>query len=383
MLVLQNANVYAPEALGKKDILIEGERIVRVADTISEFDAIDSIEKINLHGQTLVPGYIDLHEHITGGGGEGGPTTRVPEAQLSQIVSAGITTVVGLLGTDGISRSLENLLAKAQSFQQLGITCFMLSGSYGYPAVSLTDSVEKDIQLIDSIIGVKTAMSDHRSSNLNAQQLIALATSARRGGLLANKAGYTTIHMGDGKAKLSPLFEALDLSDVPISKFLPTHMSRNKELLEDGIAFIRRGGTIDITAGENKTGRQEVSRAIAHVLAETGNQNVTLSTDAYGSQPKFNEAGELIGLTYTTPITLHQQLLSLMRDNGFSLEKVLPLVTSNPARVITQPTKGRIAEGMDADLVVYDHDGNIDTVISRGTFAMKNKKVLMKGPFEQ
>ncbi len=385
MLILKNANIYNPDSIGIHDIQIEGDKIIRIEKKIDEFDAIDSIEKNDLHGKTIVPGYIDLHEHITGGGGEGGPATRVPESQLSTIVSAGVTTVIGLLGTDGISRSLENLLVKTQSYNELGITCYMLCGSYGYPAKTLTGSVEKDIQLIDEIIGVKTAMSDHRSSNLTGEELITLATAARRGGLLAGKAGYVTIHMGDGNAQLSPLFYALDHSDTPINKFLPTHMSRKKELLEDGIKFIQRGGTIDITAGENKASQQEVSTSILHVLSQTENNcsGITISTDAYGSQPKFDENGDMIGVTFTRPITLHQQLLSLVNDNHLPLEKALQMITSNPARVISvDDKKGHILPGYDADLVIYDSDMNIETVLAKGKFAMKNHEILMKGLFE-
>lgn len=46
-----------------------------------------------------------MHVHITGGGGEAGPASRCPEAQLSKLISAGITTVVGVTGTDSVTRS--------------------------------------------------------------------------------------------------------------------------------------------------------------------------------------------------------------------------------------------------------------------------------------
>jgi beta-aspartyl-dipeptidase (metallo-type) len=118
MKVLKQGDIYAPEHLGRKDILIEGSRIARIADHIDEYDQIEEVEKVDLGGHILTPGYMDIHVHITGGGGESGPATRVPEASLSVLVRNGITTVVGLLGTDGITRSLENLLAKARAFNE-------------------------------------------------------------------------------------------------------------------------------------------------------------------------------------------------------------------------------------------------------------------------
>lgn len=99
--LLKNANVYAPEKLGKKDILIEGEKILLMQDTIEGYEGLPGVETYDLEGKTVVPAYIDMHVHITGGGGEQGPASRVPESQLSEFFKNGITTVVGLLGTDG------------------------------------------------------------------------------------------------------------------------------------------------------------------------------------------------------------------------------------------------------------------------------------------
>ncbi|MBR3128492.1 MAG: beta-aspartyl-peptidase [Solobacterium sp.] len=383
MKIIKNAQVYAPAPLGKKDILIEGEKIVRLADAINEYDAIDEVEKIDAGGRTVVPGYLDIHEHITGGGGEGGPTTRVPESQLSVIVGSGVTTVVGLLGTDGISRSLENLLEKTKSYNELGITCFMLTGSYGLPTVTLTGDAERDIMLFSQIIGVKTSMSDHRSSNITGEELIRLATAARRGGLLAGKAGFTCIHMGDSPRKLEPLFYAIDHADVPISKFLPTHMTRNSDLFEDGIEFMKRGGFIDVTAGETMEDNRKVADMLVHAFAEAGYDNMTMTSDGYGSMPKFNEKKELIGLTYSTPKSLHQLIKVLVKEKDVPLEEALKLLTITPARVINQTgIKGTIAAGADADLIIYDDDMEVNTVFARGRLAVDHKNILMKGKFE-
>ena len=184
MKLLKHANVYTPAPLGKRDVLIEGERILRIAEEITGYDELPDVDVYDLSGKTLVPAYIDLHVHITGGGGEQGPASRVPESSLSTFFKNGITTVVGLLGTDGITRSLENLVAKARALTEEGMTVYTLTSSYGYPPTTLTGSVERDIVLIPPMIGVKVAVSDHRSSNPGGAELIALATAARRAGLL-------------------------------------------------------------------------------------------------------------------------------------------------------------------------------------------------------
>ena len=247
--LFKNAQVYAPAPLGKKDLLIVDEKICRIAEKITGYEGLPDVETFDLEGKILTPGYIDLHVHITGGGGEQGPASRVPESQLSVFTTNGITTVVGLLGTDGITRSIENLVAKARALNDEGITAYTLTSAYGYPPTTLTGSVEKDIMMIPPMVGVKVAVSDHRSSNPTGEDLIALATAARRAGLLSNTAGIVTMHMGSGKGRLEPIFYVLDHSDVSPKNLLPTHMLRTPELIDDGAELVRRGGYMDCTAG--------------------------------------------------------------------------------------------------------------------------------------
>ena len=275
--LLKNAVVYNPDPIGRKDILIAGEKILRIADRIDGYDNLPDVEVYDLEGKTLVPGYIDLHVHITGGGGEQGPSSRVPESQLSVFLTNGITTVVGLLGTDGITRSLENLVAKARALTEEGITAYALTGSYGYPSTTITGSVEKDIMMIPPIIGVKVAVSDHRSSNPTGEDLIALASAARRAGLLSNTPGLVTMHMGTGKGGLAPVFDVLDHSDIPARNLLPTHMLRTPELADQGAELVRRGGYMDCTAGGDE---ESMEKGAAMLLDLLGRDGVAPADDA-------------------------------------------------------------------------------------------------------
>ena len=118
--VIKNADVYAPEHLGARDILICDEKICAVAKGLDIGPLNGLAEVIDLHGAAVGPGYIDGHVHVTGGGGEQGPGSRVPECRVSELVSCGVTTVLALLGTDCISRSLENVLAKTRALIRRG-----------------------------------------------------------------------------------------------------------------------------------------------------------------------------------------------------------------------------------------------------------------------
>jgi beta-aspartyl-dipeptidase (metallo-type) len=382
--LLKNARVYAPEFLGKKDLLIVGEKICRIEDRIEGYEGLPDVETFDLEGKTLVPGYIDMHVHITGGGGEQGPASRVPESSLSVFTTNGITTVVGLLGTDGITRSLENLVAKARALTEEGITVYTLTSAYGYPPTTITGSVEKDIVMIPPMIGVKVAVSDHRSSNPDGEDLIALAAAARRAGLLSGTPGLVTMHMGSGKARLAPIFYVLDHSDVPAKNLLPTHMLRTPELIEDGAALVRRGGYIDCTAGGSEEEMEETAAQIMELLGRDGvcADHVTLSSDAFGSQPRFDAQGQCIGLTYASPCYLHKTIVSLVR-RGLPMEEALKLLTSTPAMLLDQVgQKGCVAEGADADLLILDEQMEIESLFARGKTALWKGEVRMKGRFE-
>lgn len=382
--LFKNAHVFAPEDLGIKDVLVVGDKICRIADKIEGYDGLQDAEVFDLNGRILVPGYIDLHVHITGGGGEQGPASRVPESYLTAFTTNGITTVVGLLGTDGITRSLENLVAKARALTEEGITVYCLTSYYAYPPTTMTGSVEKDITMITPMIGVKVAVSDHRSSNPSGEDLIALGVQARRAGLISNTPGLVTLHMGSGKGKLDPLFYALDNSDLPAKNFLPTHMLRTDELIDEGVKLIHRGGYVDCTAGADDKELEVNAEKLFDLLHREGvsADHVSLSSDAFGSQPKFDANGECIGLTYASPKYLHKTVQSLVR-RGMTLTEALKPLTTTPAVLLAKEgCKGSICSGADADLLVLDADLNICSVFAKGKTAVLDGTVMMKGRFE-
>lgn len=179
--LIKNAEVYAPQYLGRRDVLIAADKICKIGEVIESSPIIS--EEIDATGKILFPGFIDSHVHIAGGGGEIGFGSRTPEIMLSDIINAGVTTVIGILGTDGITRSTQNLLAKAKSLEEEGITSFINLGSYHIPIKTLTGSIEEDIVFIDKIIGVgEIAISDHRSSQPSFEEISRIVSQAKLGG---------------------------------------------------------------------------------------------------------------------------------------------------------------------------------------------------------
>src|SRR5215208_5947207 len=249
MELLRNADLYDPRARGRSHLLIGGERILWIGADEPELPASLGVTSRDLEGRRVIPGLIDCHVHLTGGGGEAGMHTRVPPLQLSRLTTGGVTTAVGLLGTDDTVRSPAELVAKARGLIAEGLSAYCYTGGYHVPPVTVTGSVRQDIVSIDLILGVgELAISDHRSSQPTLDELLRIAGDAHVAGLMTGKAGIVHLHVGDGARGLELVRRALDESELPASVFNPTHVNRRKELFEEAMALTERGCVIDITA---------------------------------------------------------------------------------------------------------------------------------------
>lgn len=380
--LLKNCKTYTPKYLGIRDVLIANSKIIDIGPDLRTWEHAPNIEVRNLDGRILVPGLVDNHVHVTGGGGEQGPVSRTPELKLTDFTLNGVSSVVGLLGTDGISRSLENLLAKCKALETEGISTWMLTGNYHYPSKTLTGAIDRDLYLVDKVIGTKIALADHRSSFISTKELAEIAGANRSGGLISGKPGLIIVHMGSAEEKMEKIFWVLDHHPVPARSFLPTHCARPKELIKEGVDLIKRGGNIDFTA--DSTDEASASNAVMTVLELGGDlSHLSISSDAGGSMPIFDEQGVCIGMGVGTSSSLLDEVRRLVFDHLLPLDQALSLVTENPARLIGQAgIKGTIAEGADADLLVLNDKLEVEDLYLKGRLAVKDGEAIMKGHFE-
>lgn len=381
MLLIKGAEVYAPEYLGKKDVLIAGEKIERIGENLPEYEGCQVIDGT---GRIVTPGFIDRHVHITGGGGEGSFHTQAPQVQLSDLIRGGVTTVVGLLGTDGISRSTENLVAKVKALKEEGISAYCCCGAYGYPGPTITGSISKDIMFVDEIIGLKLAISDHRAPNITVDELIRLGSDVRTAAMLSGKAGFVCLHMGGDDRALSPVFEALERTSIPVKTFQPTHVGRAKKLQEDAFKLAKMGGTIDFTCGQFEEKIKELAASLrAAKEAGVPMDKVTISSDGQGSWSNYDAAGNLTQMGVSSVDTMYRQVVYEVQNENMSLEEALSLGTRNVAKALeVYPKKGAVHEGSDADVLVLNGDLSMNTVIARGSLMMQDGVLLKKGTYE-
>ena len=381
MLLIKGAEVYAPEYLGKKDVLIAGEKIERIGEDLPEYEGCQVIDGT---GRIVAPGFIDRHVHITGGGGEGSFHTQAPQVQRSDLIRGGVTTVVGLLGTDGISRSTENLVAKAKALKEEGISAYCCCGAYGHPGPTITGSISRDIMFVDEIIGLKLAVSDHRAPNITVDELIRLGSDVRTAGMLSGKAGFVCLHMGGDDRALSPVFEALERTSIPVKTFQPTHVGRAKKLQEDAFKLAKMGGTIDFTCGQFEEKIKELAASLrAAKEAGVPMDKVTISSDGQGSWSNYDAAGNLTEMGVSSVDTMYRQVVYQVQNENMSLEEALSLGTRNVAKALeVYPKKGAVHVGSDADVLVLNGDLSMNTVIARGSLMMQDGVLLKKGTYE-
>lgn len=389
MKLIKNAGIYAPEYMGEKDVLLAGGKICKIGENLNAPDSWD-VEIIDGSGMLLLPGFIDSHVHVLGGGGEGGFANRTPEAALSGLTRYGITTVVGCLGTDGYGRDMDSLIAKIKGLREQGISAYAYTGSYQVPVRTLTGSITRDIMMVEEIIGTgEIAISDHRSSQPTYEEFLRLCADTRLGGILSGKAGIINIHLGDSPRKMDMILKAIEETEIPSTQFLPTHVNRNAALFEEAVEYAKLGGTVDFTGNEDidywETVCDEVrvSRGIKRMLDEGISSDLfTISSDGQGSLPLFSSDGKFLGMGMGKSSCLLKEVRECVTKENISLETALKAITSNPARVLCLNGKGHIKEGFDADLCLMTKDLSIDTVIAKGQIMVKNGEPVEKGLFE-
>lgn len=379
--LIQNADIYAPQKQEAREMLLMNDKIIQIGNinTTALLKSGMDINVIDAKNHIVTPGFIDPHMHFIGGGGENGYASRTPEVMLSTLVEAGITTAVGLLGTDGTTRHMESLLAKARGLEDEGITTYIYSGNYDVETPTLFKNVKDDIILIDKVIGAgEIAIADSRSSAPTFDELARLVSHARVGGMLSNKCGVTHFHVGPGKEYLSLLHKLIDDTEIPAQNIYATHITRSIALLDDAIRLAHKGAYVDMTCEHSTVDY------LKYYVEHGGNlSHLTLSSDGNGSLPKFNKDGQLVGFGVAKPLTLLQTFRYSVMADVLSLEDALRLVTSNTRDVLKLQGKGQLKVGFDADVLMFERKNlTLSQVFAKGKQLMYNQQIIVKGTFE-
>jgi len=336
-------------------------------------------------GRRIVPGFVDGHAHLTGGGGESGYASRVPPVPLTHYTQAGVTSVVGVLGTDDTTRDTRSLVTQAYALREQGLGAWCHTGGYHVPPVTLTGSVRDDIVFVDPVIGVgELALSDHRSSQPTQDELLRIASDTHVAGLISGKAGILHLHLGDGARGLEQVRRALHETELPARVFNPTHINRRQALFDEAIDLAHAGSCVDITAfpvAEDEDAWPADVALVRYLDAGAPLENITISSDGGGCLPVFDDQGQLVSMDVGRPDSLGATLVDLLAS-GLSLDEALPAFTSNVARLLRLQDRGRIEVGHAADLLVLDEQAGIEDVMIAGVWHVTDARPVIHGQFE-
>ena len=357
-IVIEHGELFSPAPAGKADLLVIGDYIQKVGainrDALLKLD-LDT-EFIDASDCFVVPGFIDPHEHLLGGSGESGFSSQTPELHFSEIVSAGITTVIGCLGVDTTMKTMPGLLARAKALKEEGLSACIWSGGYNVPPTTIMTSIRDDVMFIEEVIGAgEISIADERSTDPTPHELARLTNDAYVGGMLSRKAGATHFHVGNRKERLSMLRQLLDDFDTPPETVYPTHVERSEELMDEAIELTRRGCFVDID-----TANQDLQKWLTYYFENDGDPaQLTISSDA----------------SISSPSNILRQIRECVRNSDFELAQLLPLVTANTARVLKLNDRGKLEPQMKADLLVLERDTlELKEVIARGRRLLRDGK---------
>jgi beta-aspartyl-dipeptidase (metallo-type) len=363
MYLIKNAELFTPEPCVASDVLILNEKISAVGDlNAAELQsALPDLIVIDAKDSIVIPGLIDPHEHLTGAGGEEGFDSRTYCVPITQILHAGITTVVGCLGTDTTTHSLINLLARVRQLEGMGCSAYMMTGGFQLPTPTITRIVLDDIVIIDKVIGVgEISIADERAVEPDLHELTKIIIDASVAGQMAGKGGFTHFHTGSRPNKFATLHKILDEYPHLARYIYPTHVQRTQELFDDAIKLCKRGCYIDLDCTE-----EDLVKWLSQIFdKEVPLDRITVSSDAHtpsGSGEKYFGQFQLAA-----------------RECG--MKNILPFFTHNVACVLgVDKTKGKIEKGFDADITILDKSSlDVKHVFSMGRHVLNEGEVVVE-----
>lgn len=380
-ILIKNAHVYSPDDLGVQDVLMAAGHFLAIDKTLDV--RLPNLEVIDAKGKILTPGFFDQHIHVTGGGGEGGPVSRTPELTLSELVACGTTSLVGVSGTDFITRSIENLLAKVRALSTEGVSAWMYTSNYRFPPTTMSESVAKDIFMVPECLGVKIALGDHRSSFPTVDEVLHLLSDIRLAGMISGKIGVLHVHTGNIPKGSFDLYEAIIERGFPVKHIRPTHCARIEHVFDNAVRFAKAGGYIDITTGGSCCFKEGPAKAFVKAL-ELGvdPRLVTMSSDGHGSKPRFDDQGNMVGLAVCGIECNLSTVQELILDYHMPIPTALGFITRNVADSHGLSDQGRVSEGACANALLFDEDFNLQDVFAKGRQMMRHGEIIVNGTFE-
>lgn len=357
-LLIKNGRLLSPKDgyhYEKLDILMENGKIKEIGKELFK----DGADILELKGEIIAPGFIDIHTHCYKGKSSIGTEADVIGVQR------GTTTIfdAGTSGPLNYDDFKDNAIKKSKTH----IYTFLNISNWGlnYPG-ELSDLNEINEEAIlkkvkenkDNILGIKVRASASVVGNNGIIPIEIGKKIARRAGL------PLIVHIGNYPPTVEEVLKLLESGDIVTHSY---HGKKNGLFNEDGtpkevtLAARKRGVRFDVGHGSESFSFSTFKRALKNNFAPD-----FISTDLYHKN-MVEPVGSLLNV------------ITKMVACGMVIEDCVEKVTYDVAEFFNLSNIGRLKKNSNGDLTIFDiNDCNIVLKDSYGEEQEIQKKFILK-----
>lgn len=323
----------------EKEILIQGGKIAKIDDTIK---LPENTRLLELHGEYVSPGFIDIHTHVYTGVSLGVPPDGVG-------INCGVTAVVdaGSSGAENFQDFLEKNI-KTSKTRVYAALHYAKTGLFCTPEADEENKIDLDEaekicrQYPEFIVAIKARASKSCVGKLG-------ISSIAKGKQLARRVGVPLmIHIGNMPPTVEEVLDLAERGDIITHSF---HGKKNS-LFQEGkpkeqtLLARNRGVLFDVGHGKGSFSWITMKNA-----KKTGFDPDLISTDLHIE-------------SYDEPVYSLSETLSKMMALGYSLETCVKLVTGCPVRALKLKNIGELVLGNYGDFTIFQ--------IQKGEFVFRD-----------
>ncbi|MGE7113624.1 N-acetylglucosamine-6-phosphate deacetylase [Lysinibacillus sp. NPDC047702] len=375
-LLISNVTIVNHDKMPfKGNLLIDNKKIIKISHALSDSAQhyIDGKDK----NWFLLPGYIDMHIH----GSAGHDTMDATPSALHQIARSLVKEgVTGFLATtmtqsiEAIESALANIAIFENSEDEAGLLGVHLEGPY----VSKKRAGAQPVEYI-ILPSIEQFAAWQKISNQRIKQItIAPEVEGGFAFLESLKNSQVIPSIGHSDATIEDVERAVVLgvrqATHLYNQMRPFH-HRNPGVV--GGVLVEDAVKVEIIADFVHSHPQAVKLA----YRTKGAQGIILITDAmrakglqYGN---FDLGGQTVhvskegahltnGALAGSVLTMEQAVKNMKAITNCSWQEIVAMSSTNAAKQLQLTTKGRIAEGFDADFVLLDEKLNVQKTICQG-----------------
>ncbi len=350
-LVIRGGEVLDPsqKLRAKRDVGIRNAVIAALEPEIADSRAK---QLLDARGKLVLPGLVDMHAHVyPQGSALGLPADElVPYTATTTYVSAGDA------GANNFSALKHYIVAQARS-RIYAFVHISSIGLAGFPVGEMLNIDYADVDLAaktlaenhEIVIGVKVRESLDVVGTNGIEPLKRAVLACERSGV---KGARVMCHIGNAPGDLSALLDTLRPGDILTHSYssVGNNTVQNGKLIAAALAAKKRGVLIDVGHGG-----ASFDYTVAEPAIQQGLVPDTIGSDIHAV------SGNTPGMPYLPWV------MSKFLNMGFSLEQVVTMATSAPAKVIGRLDKlGTLAIGAPADVSILELvEGPVDFVDTR------------------